>query len=170
VAIGIGAADHDFDAELIAGVVFSLLVTIGLWWTYFDRVAHDAEEHLRTHDEPVLAAADAYSYLHLLMVTGIIVFAVGAKSAVAHAADPLSDAARLALCGGVALYLVGHAAFGLRLAADLSRRKLAAALGCGVVFVVAGGLPAWATAGVLAGVLAMLVTVETAAQPRSRAA
>jgi low temperature requirement protein LtrA len=170
VAIGIGAADHEFDSELIAGVALTLLITIGLWWTYFDRVAHEAEERLRAHSEPVLAAADAYSYLHLLMVTGIIVFAVGAKSAVAHAADPLSDAARLALCGGVALYLVGHAAFGLRLAADLSRRKLAAALGCGVVYVGAADLPAWATAGVLAGVLAALVTVETVAQRRSRTA
>jgi len=170
VAIGVGAADHELDAELVAGVTLTLLVTIGLWWTYFDRVAHEAEERLRVHEEPVLAAADAYSYLHLLMVAGIIVFAVGAKGAVAQSADPLSDASRLALCGGVALYLVGHAAFGLRLAADLSRRKLAAALGCLLVFVIAGGLPAWATAGILAGVLAVLVAVETVAQRRSRAA
>ena len=169
VAIGIGAADHEFDSELIAGVVLTMLVTIGLWWTYFDHVAHEAEERLREHSEPVLAAADAYSYLHLLWSRGSSC-SRSAPRAVAHAADPLSDAARLALCGGVALYLVGHAAFGLRLAADLSRRKLAAALGCGVVFLAAGGLPAWATAGVLAGVLAVLVTVETLAQRRSRAA
>jgi low temperature requirement protein LtrA len=169
VAIGVGAADRELDADLVAGVTLALLVTIGLWWTYFDHVAHEAEERLREHDEPVLAAADAYSYLHLLMVTGIIVFAVGAKGAVANAADPLSEASRLALCGGVALYLVGHAAFGLRLAADVSRQKLAAAAGCLVVFAVTGGLPAWATAGVLAGVLALLVAGETVAL-RSRAA
>jgi low temperature requirement protein LtrA len=169
VAIGVGAADRELDAELVAGVTLALLVTIGLWWTYFDRVAHEAEERLREHEEPVLAAADAYSYLHLLMVTGIIVFAVGAKGVAAHAAEPLSDASRLALCGGVALYLVGHAAFGARLAAALSRRKLAAAAGCLIVFAVTGGLPAWATAGVLAGLLALLVVGETVSQ-RSRAA
>ena len=54
-----------------------LLITIGLWWTYFDRFAQVAEARLREHDDPVLAAADAYSYLHLLLVAGIIVFAVG---------------------------------------------------------------------------------------------
>jgi low temperature requirement protein LtrA len=169
VAMGVGAAGHELDAALIVAVVLALLVTIGLWWTYFDHVAADAEEHLRAHEEPVLAAADAYSYLHLLMVSGIIIFAVGAKSAIAHAADPLTDGARLALTGGVALYLVGHAAFGLRLTGGLSTEKLAAAVGCMVVFAVTGGVAAWATAGILAAVLAVLVTRESVTQ-RSRAA
>jgi hypothetical protein len=31
--------------------------------TYFDRVAGEAEDRLGAHEEPVLAAADAYSYL-----------------------------------------------------------------------------------------------------------
>jgi low temperature requirement protein LtrA len=161
VAIGVGAAEHELDAELVVGVVLALLVTIGLWWTYFDHVAADAEEALRQHEEPVLAGADAYSYMHLLLVTGIIVFAVGAKGAVAHAADPLSDAARLALCGGVALYLIGHTAFGLRLVGVFSRPKVLAALACLLVYLVAGGVAAWATAGLLAAVLALLVASET---------
>jgi low temperature requirement protein LtrA len=144
-------------------------VTIGLWWTYFDHVAADAEEHLRNNEEPVLAAADAYSYLHLLMVSGIIIFAVGAESAIAHPEDPLSDATRLALTGGVALYLAGHAAFGLRISGELSREKLAAAVGCLIVFAVTGGVAAWATAGILAAVLAVLVTRESVTL-RSRAA
>ena len=50
-----------------------------MWWTYFDRFAEAAAERLREHDDPVLAAADAYSYLHLVIVAGIIIFAVGVK-------------------------------------------------------------------------------------------
>ena len=50
---------------------------VALWWVYFDRVAPAAEQRLREHGDPVLAASDAYSYLHLLLVAGIIVFAVG---------------------------------------------------------------------------------------------
>jgi hypothetical protein len=34
----------------------------------------------------VLAAADAYSYLHLLLVSGIIVSAIGLKAAFGHVA------------------------------------------------------------------------------------
>ena len=161
VAIGVGGTGPSLDAELIGAAVLALLITIGLWWTYFDRFADTAEERLAAHDDPVLAAADGYSYLHLVLVAGIIVFAVGAKGTVAHAGDPLSDAQRLALCGGVALYLAGHAAFGLRITGTLSRAKLAAAAACLVVFAL--GLPAWATAALLTAVLAVLVAAETVA-------
>src|SRR5262249_35453803 len=143
VATGVGAAGHELDATLLVAVALTMLVTIGLWWTYFDHVAAEAEGHIRAQEEPVLAAAGDYSYLHLMLVCGIIFYAVGAKSTIAHAEDPLSDAARLALTGGVALYLVGHAAFGLRLSGRLSREKLAAAVGCMVVFAVTGSVVAW---------------------------
>jgi low temperature requirement protein LtrA len=156
VAIGVGAADRAMDAELVTGVVLALLVTIGLWWAYFDRVAADAEEILAAHEESVLAAADAYSYLHLLLVSGIIVSAIGLKAGVAHVAEPLSDGARLALCGGVALYLGGHVAFGLRLAGETGVDKALAAVGCLAIFILGGGSPAWATVGMVAGVLALL--------------
>jgi low temperature requirement protein LtrA len=160
IAIGVGAADRALNTELAAGVALALLVTIGLWWAYFDRVAGEAEDKLAAHEEPVLAAADAYSYLHLLLVSGIIVSAIGLKESVGHPAEPLSDGARLALCAGVALYLAGHVAFGLRLVGELSLDKAVAAGACLGVFIVARESPAWATAGMLAGILALLVISE----------
>jgi len=160
IAIGIGAAHRDLNTELAAAVTLALLVTIGLWWAYFDRVAWEAEDKLAAHEEPVLAAADAYSYLHLLLVSGIIVSAIGLKASVGHSAEPLSEGARLALCGGVALYLGGHIAFGLRLVGELSVAKAIAAGACMAVFIVAAESPAWATVGTLAGVLALLVVSE----------
>jgi low temperature requirement protein LtrA len=178
IAVGLGATGHELNGELVAGVTLSLLVTIGLWWTYFGHVADAAEERLRTHHQPVLAAADGYSYIHLLLVAGIIVFAVGAKHAVENVADPLSDPARLALCGGVALYLIGLAGFTLRMLGTVSAEKLLAALGALVVFAVGSDLPAWATAALVAAILGLLVARETlvvrgvavstrAARPRS---
>ena len=161
IAVGLGATGHELNGELVAGVALSLLVTIGLWWTYFGQVADAAEERLRTHDQPVLAAADGYSYLHLLLVAGIIIFAVGAKNAVEHVADPLSDPARLAFCGGVALYLAGHAAFVLRMMRSLNVNTLLAALACLVVFAVGADLAAWATAALVVAVLGLLVIRET---------
>jgi low temperature requirement protein LtrA len=167
VGIGVGAADRPLDAELIAGVVFALLVTIGLWWTYFDRVAVEAEERLASHHDPVLAAADSYSYLHLVLVSGIIVSAIALKDAVHDSTEPLSEGARLALCGGVAAYLAGHLAFGLRLVGELSVAKALAAAACLVIFAVAGAAPAWATVAMVAAVLAVLVTIE---HPAARSA
>jgi low temperature requirement protein LtrA len=166
VAVGLEATGQPLDAELVAAVALALLVTIGLWWTYFDRVAGVAEQRLAAHEEPVLAAADAYSYLHLALVTGIIVSAVGAHSAAGHPGEALSEAARLALCGGVALYLAGHIAFGARLVGELSWGKAVAAVCCLLVFAVAGGLPAWATTGLLGAVLVALAASETVAAVR----
>src|SRR5215207_2582489 len=160
IAIGVGAAGRDLNAELAGGVALAVMVIIGLWWAYFDRVAGEAASRLAAHREPVLAAADAYSYLHLLLVSGIIVSAIGLKASVAHPAEPLSDGARLALCGGVALYLGGHLAFGLRLVGELSLHKAAAAAACMIVFIAAAASPAWVTVGMLAGVLALLVISE----------
>ena len=97
-----------------------------------------AEARLREHDDPVLAAADGYSYLHLVIVAGIIVFAVGMKATIHDLGEPLSDAARLALCGGIAIYLLGNAAFRLRMAGARSYAKLAGAAGLLAVFALAG--------------------------------
>ena len=161
VAIGLSANERPMDADLIAAVALGLLATIGLWWTYFDRLASTAEARLRDHDDPVLAAADGYSYLHLVIVAGIIVFAVGVKMTIHDLGEPLSDASRLALCGGIAMYLLGNVAFRLRMVSTVGYAKLAGAVGLLAVFALGGGLSAlWVTA-LATLVLATLCALET---------
>jgi low temperature requirement protein LtrA len=161
VAIGLSANEQPMDAELIAAVALGLIATIGLWWTYFDRFAGTAEARLREHDDPVLAAADGYSYIHLVIVAGIIVFAVGMKSTIHDLREPLADAARLALCGGIAMYLLGNVAFRLRMVGAVGYAKLAGAAGLLGLFALSGGLSAlWVTA-LATLVLATLCALET---------
>jgi low temperature requirement protein LtrA len=160
VAVGATASRLPLDFELVGAITLSLLIVIGMWWTYFDSFASTAEERLRRHDDPVLAAADGYSYIHLLLVAGIIVFAVGVKASTGGPAHPLSDAARLCFCAGVALYLAGHAAFRLRMTGSLEVAKVAAALAVMVVFALTGSAAAWVTAMCVALVLAALTFVE----------
>ena len=161
IAIGVGATGRELDTGLVAAVALSLVITIGMWWTYFDRFAASAEERLRNHSDPVLAAADGYSYLHLLIVAGIIIFAVGVKAAIAQVGEPLPDPERLALCGGVALYLAGHLAFLARMVGWVSWAEAVAAGATLAVFAATGSADAWVTASALAGVLALLVARET---------
>jgi low temperature requirement protein LtrA len=160
VATGLSADRRPLDAELVLAVVLGLLATIGMWWTYFDRFAVTAEERLREHEDPVLAAADGYSYLHLVIVAGIIVFAVGMKETVAALGAPLPDAARLALCGGVALYLVGNVAFRRRMTADVDWAELGGAAALLAVFAVGDTLSGLWLAGAATLVLALLCAVE----------
>ena len=166
VAIGVGAlgssAERALTGELVVAVALGLLITVGMWWTYFEGFAARAEERLREHDDPVLAAADGYSYLHLVIVAGIITFAVGVKVLTRDSVSaPLPEPARLALCGGVAMYLVGHAAFALRMVGEVEYEKLAVAAALLVLFAVGGGLAAWALAVAVTALLGALCTVET---------
>jgi len=162
IAAGVGAADRPLDAKLVVAVALSLTTTIALWWVYFDRRAEEAERRLRDHHDPVLAAADAYSYIHLILVAGIIVFAVGVKAAIHDVGEPLGDATRLALCAGVALYLIGHAAFVLRLLGALDYEKAAAAAAALAIYVVSAPWPAWAAVAAIAALVVALCAVQTA--------
>jgi low temperature requirement protein LtrA len=161
VTIGAGASREHLDAAEVAAVALALLATFGLWWTYFDRFAAIAEARLREHDDPVLAAADSYSYLHLLLVAGIFIFAAGVKFVVRDATASLAAAPRLMVCGGVALYVVGLVAFGLRMVRVVGWEKLAVAAAAMVLFAVGGGLDAWVLVGALAALLVVLCAAET---------
>jgi low temperature requirement protein LtrA len=147
VAIG-AQASSELSAHVL--VIFSLcfVSTVGLWWTYFDEVARAAEERLRVHGDPVLAAADAYSYIHLVIVAGIIVFAVGAKLVIEG-----SGPGGLALCGGAGIYLIGHAGFAWRMLEIVERSLVAVAIVLFALCPVADQLPGWAAAAVVAALL-----------------
>ena len=157
VAIGLSASSlHTLSVDLVSVVALGLVITAGMWWTYFDRSAAVAEERLREHRDPVIAAADAYSYLHLVIVAGIITFAAGVRVLVKTLGVNPSAPVRLAVCGGVAAYLLGHAAFGLRMTGALSYEKVLVAGALLILFAVAGGLSAW---GLLASIAACLTAL-----------
>lgn len=109
----------------------------GLWWAYFDVVALVAERRLQMRQgvERNRQARDAYSYLHLPMIAGIVLLALGVKKTLAHVDDPLKLEMAAALSGGVALYLLAHVAFRLRHTGTLSRRRVVVSL---VLLVLAG--------------------------------
>jgi low temperature requirement protein LtrA len=170
VAIGLGAtgSHRHLTAELVAVVSLGLVATIAMWWTYFDRFAQVAEEHLRVHRDPVLAAADGYSYLHLVIVAGIITFAAGVRLLVRAPGESAAGAVRLALCGGIAAYLVGHVAFRLRMAGSVGYEKIVVALALVVLYAVGSGIADWVLMAAIAVLLVGLCAGEAAVERQSR--
>ena len=157
VAIGLAANGSPVDAGLLAAIGFGLLATIGLWRTYFGPLAVNAEQRLREDDgDVVLAAADGYSYLHLLIVAGIVVFAAGVRVVVESPSLNLPDPIRLCLCGGFALYLLGHAAFRLRMVNEVILAELLAAVLAIAIYFLSSGLMAWLCVALLALLLMAL--------------
>jgi low temperature requirement protein LtrA len=165
IGVGVGTPDRHLTPELVLAAGLALLPAIGMWWAYFDRIAERAQSHLREHDDPVLAAADAYSYLHLVIVAGIIVYADGVKLTVHHSATaPMHSPGRLALCGGVALYLVGLWAFRLRIAGDRRPAPLVVAAALMALYAFGGSLPAWSIAAGIAVLVGALCLFESLAE------
>jgi low temperature requirement protein LtrA len=132
VAIGVGLSGVDLTFGLLVTASLGLLVAASLWWAYFDVIALAAEMKLRELGgaERAKMARDSYSYLHLPMIAGVILLALGLKEAIGHAYDPLSIEIATALCGGVALYYVGHVMFRERNMGSLNAQRLLAALAC----------------------------------------
>ena len=160
IAIGLGATREPISTALVALVALGLLITIGLWWTYFGKTAAAAAARLRDHLEPVIAASDAYAYIHLALVAGIIIFATGMRHASLTVDSPLSASVRLTICGGLALYLLGHVAFTARLLGAVRYEKLAAAAALLVIYGIAHGWRAWVVVACDAAVIALLCAWE----------
>jgi low temperature requirement protein LtrA len=160
IAIGVGARGEPVTTALVAAVALGLLITIAMWWTYFEGFAGVAEDRLREHEDPVLAAADGYSYIHLVIVAGIIVFAVGVHFISVAPEHTLAGAARLTLCGGVALYLAGHLAFRLRMVGTFEVEKAITAAALLVLYAVGGAIVAWGLAAITTALLVLLCAVE----------
>jgi low temperature requirement protein LtrA len=130
VAVGAGLGG----GELTTGVIVAALAGITLagaqWWAYFDVVASVAERKLTEASGAARArlARDSWGVLHGLLIAGIILCALGVKKTVGHVDEPLDVVPAVALCGGVAVYLLGHVAIRWRSLHTLNHRRAVAAL------------------------------------------
>jgi low temperature requirement protein LtrA len=163
VAIGVGTSGLEIGAGVVLAAVLGVALAAALWWAYFDLVMLVAERRLSAAkgEERARLARDSYSYLHLPMVAGIIFVALGVKQTLAHVGDPLGPIPAVALCGGVALYLLGHNAFRLRDVGSVSVPRLVVTVLCCALIPVAVSIPSLITLAILAGLLCALAAFET---------
>jgi len=162
VAIGIGARPA-IGAGVVVAAVLGMVVAAALWWAYFDVVAIVAGRRLARAApgrEQNQMARDSYSYLHLPMVAGIALIAVGLKRTLLAVDDPLKLVPAVALLGGAAMYLLAHVAFRLRNMHTLSTRRLVCAIVLLALIPACASLPALATLGILAAALVALIVYE----------
>jgi low temperature requirement protein LtrA len=162
VALGVGAGRTRLDAGIIAGALLGIATAAALWWAYFDVVAIVAERRLRQAQasEQARIARDSYTYLHLPMITGIIVFAIGVKRTLEAVDAHLGAVPATALCGGVALYLVALSAFKRRNVGSFNHQRLLVAAALVALVPAATVLPAIAALGLVATAVCGLIAFE----------
>jgi low temperature requirement protein LtrA len=158
VAIGIGAT-VGVTAGVVTAAILGMALAACLWWAYFDVVAIVSARRLSEAPEGRVQnelARDSYSYIHFLMVAGIVLVALGLKKTLAHVSDHLDWVPAFALLGGVAVYLLGLVAFRWRHVHTVNRRRLVLALVCLALVPLAIRVPALAA---LAGVTLLITGV-----------
>src|SRR4051812_28466279 len=75
VITGATVSRLDVDLAIVAAFATAFLSTAALWWLYFTYVARIAERRLEMAPNRTRTARDAYTYLHVVLVAGIIVSA-----------------------------------------------------------------------------------------------
>ena len=162
IAIGVGARDTALDAGVVVAAVLGFLVVTSFWLAYFDFFSIRGEQLLtdRTGTERTALARDIYTYLHLPMVTGIVLFAFALKTTLAHVDDDLDGVSAFALCGGPALYLFSYVGLRLRASRTFGRGRLLGAIACGSLFPVALMVPALVALALVAAVWVALHAYE----------
>jgi low temperature requirement protein LtrA len=169
VLTGVTTAELELGAARMAAFVLAFLSTAALWWLYFNYVARIAQRRLELSTARTRMARDAYTYLHVVLVGGVILTAVGHELVIAHPTDELPAAEVTAVVAGPAIYLLAHTLFRLRVAGSVSVKRLAGAVACGAVGGVGAFAPALVPAALLVAVLVAVIASEQLAAARRAA-
>jgi low temperature requirement protein LtrA len=161
IAIGLGA-QLELVPDVLAAAALGFIVVAALWWLYFDVTAYLAHRQVARSSglEQARMALHLYMYVHLPMVSGIVLFAFGLKVSLSHVHDSLGALEAASLVGGTFLYLLGHVAFMYRSTGRLFRRRSIGAIVLLVLMPIAMAIPAWATLLIVAFVCWSIVLGE----------
>ncbi len=163
VAIGVGASG-ELTPGIAAAAVLGVALTAAMWWVYFDIVAIVAGRRLEEAEVGKVQnemARDSYSYLHLVMVAGIVLVALGLKKTIGHFDGHLDEVPAFALLGGLAIYLLGHVAFRYRHIHTINRQRLLLAIVLLILVPVVTEVPALVALGIANVLIWAMIAYET---------
>ena len=166
VLIGATTAELDLDLARVATFGLAFLGSAALWWLYFNYAAALARQRLELASDRTLAARDAYTYLHVVIVLGVIVTAVGDELVIAHPTEVLPGEEVAAVVAGPAIYLLALSLFRLRMARTLSAARLLGAVACVALAALGTVAPALVLLGSVVAVLISVIVYEGVARAR----
>ncbi len=93
--------------ELVSALIVSFLGSLAMWWLYFDTSADVGTRTIADSRDPGRIARLVYTYIHLLLVGGIILSAVGDEFVLAHPVGHTEWPTAIAVVGGPLLFVAG---------------------------------------------------------------
>jgi low temperature requirement protein LtrA len=170
--VAIGAAEaYEVDWRLAISALVAVAMVSGLWWVYFDCESAAAEEALRQARGTSRSrmARDVYSYLHIPLVLGVVLAAVGIKKTLQHSDEELTTVVAVALGGGVAIFFAALAGMRLRRRAHPGVVHLAVVVLAVATIPLATVVPAIVALSTLATLAALAAVIEVLTVPGRRA-
>jgi low temperature requirement protein LtrA len=156
VVTGATAAGRALNATVIVALAVAFVDTAALWWLYFGEVAGHSRRLLALADDPGSLARDAYSYLHLPIVAGVIMVAVGDDLLIAGPNHVLTTVGIAMTVGGPAVYLFGESLFRLRMIQSVNPKRIIAVVALCLLAAPAAFISALALSCAVAAVLVAL--------------
>jgi low temperature requirement protein LtrA len=141
VLTGATTSDLELDTARVAAFAIAFLGSAAYWWLYFSHAAAVAQRRLELSANRTLTARDAYTYLHVVIVLGVIVAAVGDELVIKHPTEVLPGSEVAAVVAGPAIYLGALSLFRLRMTGSISPSRLLGALACLALGALGGVVP-----------------------------
>jgi low temperature requirement protein LtrA len=111
VVTGATASEAGLTPAVVACLAVAFLETVALWWLYFGAGTERSRAAVSASDDPGRIARNAYTYLHLPIIAGIIATAAGDDLLIAGPHDPQHGVGLAIILGGPALFLLGEILF-----------------------------------------------------------
>lgn len=108
---GATAARLELTSGVLLAFVSAFVASVAMWWIYFDTAVERASHRFAQSKDTGRIARLAYTYIHLPLVAGIVVSAVGDELALAHPSGHINVETIAVLVVGPGLYLVGNLLF-----------------------------------------------------------
>jgi low temperature requirement protein LtrA len=160
VVTGASATGAGLTTEVVLALAAAFVETAALWWLYFGATAEHSRRHIAESEDPGRLARDAYTYLHVPIVAGVIVTAVGDELLIAHAGRALTTGGIVMVLGGPILFLLGETLFRVRMIGSANAKRLTAIAVLGLLGILAGRIPALVLVTIVAAVLVGLAIWE----------
>jgi low temperature requirement protein LtrA len=162
VLTGVTASGTGLGGAHVVALGLAFLGSTALWWLYFGHVAGAVAETIGQSmaEEVGRMGRDVYTYLHLPIIAGIVLVAVGDELVVAHPDESLHMTGALVTLGGPALYLLGVMACAARVGRPQSWPRAVVVVLLLAAIPLAAQMPAIAVSAALILLLGSLVVTE----------
>jgi len=108
IAVASGVADTAWELPSVLAATGGFAIALSLWWMYFERADETVINQALHGGKRALLRSYIYGYSHVFTFMGIVATGVGIQFAIeATAGEAFTLPMQLALCGGVAIFLLG---------------------------------------------------------------